>query len=81
MFSCKDVTEHASEYLSKEMPLWDRMQYRLHLFICHNCRNFLRQFRATIGALRAGTSPIDPTLVENQVAVLLRARREDQPHQ
>jgi anti-sigma factor RsiW len=80
MFRCKDIAERASAYVSREMSPWERVRYHLHLFICHDCRNFIAQFRATLGALRGRKSPADPAVVEQQVATLLRARRDDQPH-
>jgi anti-sigma factor RsiW len=79
MFSCKDVSERASAYVSREMSAWERAQYRLHLFICHDCRNFIAQFRATLGALRGRKTSADPAVVDQQVAALLRARRDDPP--
>jgi len=51
MFSCKDVTDHASDYLEGALPWRAALQLRVHLLICGHCRRLLRQMRAVSGAL------------------------------
>jgi hypothetical protein len=51
MFSCKDVTEHASDHLEGALPWRVALQLRVHLLICEHCRRLLRQMRAVSGAL------------------------------
>lgn len=74
MFSCKDITERASDYVDRRMSLVERMQYRLHVFICHRCREYLDQFRAMIAALRSARRAPAPESVDETVANLLRER-------
>lgn len=52
VLSCRDVTERASEYLDGDLPRWQRLRVRLHLFICRDCRRYVRQLRAVVDALR-----------------------------
>ncbi len=75
MFSCKDITEHASDYVDGRMSWRDRVKYRLHLFICHNCRNYVAQFRATIAALITRRRAPDPATVNDTVAKLRREHK------
>jgi hypothetical protein len=51
MFSCKDVTEHASDHLEGALPWRAALQLRIHLLLCGHCRRLLRQMRAVSGAL------------------------------
>ena len=51
MFSCKDVTEHASDHLEGVLPWRAALQLRAHLLICNHCRRLLRQMRAVSTAL------------------------------
>lgn len=51
MFSCKDVTDHASDHLEGVLPWRAALQLRAHLLICDHCRRLLRQMRAVSGAL------------------------------
>ena len=51
MPSCRDITEHASEYLDRQLTPWQRLGFRLHLMICLNCRRHLDQLKLTIGTL------------------------------
>ena len=74
-FSCKDITERASDFVSHRMSRWDRIKYRVHLFICHDCQRFIAQFRATLASLhRRAQTPAD-TNVDDQVAFLLKTQR------
>lgn len=51
MLSCKDITEKADQYLEKDLPWSTRLSYRLHLFMCVNCRRYVEQIRLTISTL------------------------------
>lgn len=51
MFSCKDVTVHASDYLEGELPWHATLRLRAHLLICDGCRHMVRQMRLVSGAL------------------------------
>jgi hypothetical protein len=42
MLSCREVTERASDYLDRALPLRQRLAVRLHLFMCQHCRRYLR---------------------------------------
>ena len=48
MPSCKDITEHSSDYLDRNLSLVQRLGFRMHLFMCVNCRRYLDQFKLTI---------------------------------
>ncbi|MBI2379463.1 MAG: zf-HC2 domain-containing protein [Gammaproteobacteria bacterium] len=50
MLSCKEVTEHADEYLAQELPLSRRIGVGLHLMMCKHCRRYVKQLRWLIGA-------------------------------
>lgn len=52
MPSCRELAEHASEYLDGELPLWRRLGFRLHLAICRACEAFLEQLAMTRRTLR-----------------------------
>ncbi|MGF1613718.1 MAG: anti-sigma factor family protein [Gammaproteobacteria bacterium] len=51
MLNCRQVTDRASDYLDQALPFGERLQMRLHLLLCHHCRRYLRQLRATVQAL------------------------------
>lgn len=62
MFSCKDVTDRASDHLEGVLPWRAALQLRAHLLICNHCRRLLRQLRAVSGAL--GVMGFGPTIPE-----------------
>jgi len=47
MLKCRDVLEVADAYLANELNKWQRMQFRLHLAVCRNCRRYVRQLKLT----------------------------------
>lgn len=51
MLNCRQITDRASDYLDEALPFWESLQLRLHLMLCHHCRRYFRQLRATVRAL------------------------------
>ena len=47
MLRCRDIVEQGEAYLTKELTSWQRVQYRLHLAICRNCRRYLHALQTT----------------------------------
>lgn len=45
MISCKQATELASKRLDANLSLFQRFNLKLHLFLCHHCRRYVRQLR------------------------------------
>lgn len=52
MLSCKELTEQASDYLDKQLPLSKKLQLKMHLLLCHHCRRYLKQLRTTIHVVK-----------------------------
>lgn len=57
MLTCKQITELVTDYLEGRMRLMDRIRFHVHLGMCTHCRVYLRQMKATVGAL--GRMPED----------------------
>lgn len=47
MLTCKNVAEEATDYLERKMSLWERIRFRLHLFVCGNCTLFVHRIGLT----------------------------------
>ena len=52
MPTCRDVTELATDYTERALPLRDWLGLRFHLSRCQACRNYMDQLRKTIALLR-----------------------------
>ncbi|NJO35460.1 MAG: zf-HC2 domain-containing protein [Rhodospirillales bacterium] len=52
MLTCKEVTERASLYVDRELGLWARLQFRLHLIMCQHCRRYMEQIETVVRLLR-----------------------------
>jgi predicted anti-sigma-YlaC factor YlaD len=82
MMSCKDITEHASAYLDKEVPFTTRLNMRLHLFMCLHCRRYMDQLQTTIKTLgRMNTDiekPVDTEIDQHLVECFKKESQRDQ---
>lgn len=52
MYSCRDIHDHASALVDRELSTREAMAVRLHLLMCAACRRFIRQFRLLTRVLR-----------------------------
>ena len=48
MLSCREVLEILTDYLEGKISLPRRLSFRIHLWRCHNCCRFFRQFRKVV---------------------------------
>ena len=71
ILSCKEISHLASRHIDNDLPFFLKMKVRMHIFICHDCRNFIKQFRATVKTINQ--IKIDtPKNVESQVQSLMK---------
>lgn len=77
MPSCKEITERSSDYLDHKLSLWQRLRFRLHTFICVNCKQYVQNLKLTIATLgvigktpEASPPAVDPQQVQNIVSQL-----------
>ncbi|HEB56359.1 MAG TPA: zf-HC2 domain-containing protein [Gammaproteobacteria bacterium] len=52
MLTCKQATELASKSLDKKLSFRQRIELRLHLLMCRQCRNYLAQLHILRRAAR-----------------------------
>ena len=43
MLSCKQIVAKSDKFLDRELTFKDRVQYRIHLFMCQHCQRFIKQ--------------------------------------
>ncbi|MDO8827368.1 zf-HC2 domain-containing protein [Methylophaga sp.] len=75
MLKCRDIEAMASDYLDKDLPFQQRMAFRLHLFLCHNCRNHVRHLKTTILSLQQ-LSATRSVIVDDKMKDLAKQLRE-----
>jgi anti-sigma factor RsiW len=79
MWSCKDVTEHASDRLEGRLTLRERIALQAHLAMCVHCRRYLRQFARTVGLLQAMPAEPRDAAGEEQAMALFREMKGRPP--
>jgi hypothetical protein len=47
MLKCRDVLEQADAYLDQQLSGWQRLQFKLHLLLCRNCRRYIKNLQLT----------------------------------
>ena len=71
MPSCKDITKHSSDYLDKNQTLFQRLGFKMHLFMCVNCKRYVSQLKLTIATIgkteNANPQPVDEQHVHDIV--------------
>ncbi len=80
MLRCQDVSELATDYMERALPLRDRLAVRMHLTACSACRAYVSQLQQTAALLRnrnLGDTPADTA--ERIVGKL--ATRDSEPTQ
>ena len=73
MLSCKDITENANQYLDRELGFFGRLNVKIHLMICVNCKRYVEQLRTTIamlGKLQKPAPEIEDAQAENIISQL-----------
>jgi predicted anti-sigma-YlaC factor YlaD len=79
--NCKDVAEFLSDYLDGELPLRQRLTFKLHLLLCRDCRRYLQSFAATIKLTQSlgkqSATEDDPPVPKALVQAILAARGKD----
>ena len=80
MLSCREVVDRSSELIDDELPAAERFRVRLHLLMCHRCRNFLdslRQLRRTLPELAEREEHSEAVdRIAKQVTVRIATRSE-----
>lgn len=76
VFSCRDVAERASDYLDRDLSLRSRLQFRLHLFLCRDCRRYIDQLGRMTALLRGSLdrTAAMPPATEERLLAAVRAR-------
>lgn len=71
MLNCRDVAHEASDYIDDNLSWWRRLMFRLHLFICHNCRVFVSHVHTTREFIRKrGTTNASPEQVQKVMSAV-----------
>lgn len=76
MLKCRDIPSEAEKLLAGELSFGQRFSMRLHLFMCHNCRRYVRQLRVLLAALPGipAAQPISDDEIEQVMQQIDRCR-------
>lgn len=67
-FTCREIAQLVTDYLDGSLTFSERVRFQLHLGLCFACRNYLRQMKYTIAALRQlPPEPVPPHVKEELV--------------
>jgi anti-sigma factor RsiW len=73
--SCNDIADFLMAYLDGTLPLAQRMNFKLHISLCPDCRRYIDSYKKTIeiGRIANDVPPIaDPP--EELVQAILKSR-------
>jgi anti-sigma factor ChrR (cupin superfamily) len=67
MLTCKEITELVTEYAEGSLSFLDRIRFQMHIGMCRSCRRYVRQVKATVGALGLMPPPEMPPELEDEL--------------
>jgi len=77
--TCREFADFIMDYLAGELPADAREPFERHLSRCHNCHEYIAQYKSTIAAGRlAFQNPEDEVpedVPEDLIKAVLAARR------
>jgi len=80
MPSCKDITNQSSDYLDGNLTFFQRMGFKMHMFLCVNCKRYVSQLKLTIATIgkteKAILQPVDEQHVHDIVEKLRQSVKE-----
>jgi hypothetical protein len=75
--NCREVVEHIGDHVDGNLSAMQRWRLRLNLWICGNCRKYLRSYKTTVRAEKAAfcdaSDDLRPVPTEELVQSILSA--------
>ena len=71
--TCREFADFIMDYLSGQLPADAREPFEGHLSRCHNCQEYLVQYRSTIHAGRLAFQNLDEDLPADVPEELIKA--------
>ena len=68
MLKCREVSELATDYMERALPVRQWLGVRVHLFLCSMCRAYIDQLRKTAALLHGRPLPPPPPEVQAHLA-------------
>lgn len=78
MRSCKEINQNVDAHLDGELSLMQRVELRLHMLMCVDCRRYIRQLKNSVTAFR---SIEKAKCSDEQLDSLLNVLDDDGPEQ
>ena len=79
MLTCREVEEFMLAYLEGELPLPQRVAFRMHILFCSECKAYLRKYKTSMmlgkRVFEDGDRDARDELPEDLVKAILAARR------
>jgi hypothetical protein len=81
MLTCKEFDDFMVDYLDDGLPVWQKFMCWLHVKMCRECANFVREYARTISlekaAYDAPDDPVPDTVPEELIKAALAYRKQN----
>lgn len=78
MRSCKDINQNVDAHLDGELSLKQRVELRLHLLMCVDCKRYIRQLKSSVTAFGSSKKA---ECSDEQLESILNVLDDDEPDQ
>lgn len=79
MLTCKEFDDFMIDYLDGGLPAWQKYMCWLHVKMCRECAEFVRQYRRTVAleqiAYDSADDPVPDWVPEELIQAALTRRR------
>jgi predicted anti-sigma-YlaC factor YlaD len=72
--TCKEVNEFLADYLDGTLPWRQRLSFKIHLLICHQCRRYLASYVATVRVTNSLGQIVEQPVPDELVLAILKTR-------
>jgi len=82
MITCREFEEFINAYLDDELTSKERTRFKMHLFMCRECRDYLAAFERTIevgsAVFNSSDEPVPNDVPESLINTILKIREGDE---
>lgn len=75
---CEDVRDYLMDYLDEKLPKTDAFLFRLHMFLCSACRQYMGRYKTSVElAQNILDDPPPPELINLTTEFLKKHSKDD----
>jgi predicted anti-sigma-YlaC factor YlaD len=81
MLTCQEVDRFLYDFHQGNLSFSQQFKFKVHIFMCHECRTYVKEYKDTIRLSKEGFSIAQPIekVPEDLMSAILKARKLSEP--